>query len=402
MNARSSVPPIEVQATPAQPLGMSAEAFLRDYWQRHPLLIRAAFPGLPCPITPEDLAGLSCEEYALSRIVIHERANDRWVLRNGPFDDDSFADLPKQDWTLLVQDVDKWDADVGTLLQAFSFLPSWRVDDIMVSYAVDGGSVGAHVDQYDVFLIQAQGRRRWQIDTRSDAPTAFRDDAELKLLREFKANQDWLLEPGDMLYLPPGVPHHGVAEGDCLTFSVGMRAPAVNELIVDFAESLAEQIPDEQRYNDAGMAAAVEAGEIDAVAMARVRSTLAQLSELDDATLATWFPRFITRYRAANTPAPRPKPLTAAQWQRDIAAGGRLLRNPWARFAWIGDADEVILHACGEPYRCSRTLARELSGSQPDAIDLSTLADNDAAAVLALVNAGMLGLQKPRRNRSRS
>src|SRR5690606_24439702 len=174
----------------------------------------------------EDLAGLACEESALSRLILLDRATDAWWVRNGPFDDADFAALPQRDWTLLVQDVDKWDQDVAALLQSFDFLPRWRIDDIMVSYAVPGGSVGAHVDQYDVFLLQVGGRRRWRIDNRTDPPLEFRADAELRLLQQFDPSHEWLLEPGDMLYLPPGVPHHGVAEDACLTFSVGMRAPA--------------------------------------------------------------------------------------------------------------------------------------------------------------------------------
>ena len=214
---------IEIDATSKQPLGMSAKVFLRDFWQKKPLLIRNAFPGFVSPIQPEDLAGLACEEMALSRIVSHDRARDAWALRSGPFAEEEFPGMPDHDWTLLVQDVDKWDVDVRGVLRHFDFLPRWRIDDVMVSFAATGGSVGAHVDQYDVFLLQAQGQRRWQIDTGSNPPLAFRDDVELKLLREFTPTHDWVLQPGDMLYLPPakarpgqlnyatsgpGVPHH--------------------------------------------------------------------------------------------------------------------------------------------------------------------------------------------------
>ena len=392
---------IESTASAEYRLGMPAEHFLLEYWQRKPLLIRGAFAELPCPITPEDLAGLSCEEYALSRIVIHDNARDRWTLESGPFDESRFATLPKRDWTLLVQDVDKWDADVGSLLDTFAFLPSWRIDDIMVSYAVDGGSVGAHVDQYDVFLLQAQGSRRWKIDTSKSPSTAFRDDVELRLLSEFNPDHEWLLERGDMLYLPPGVPHHGIAEGDCLTFSIGMRAPAVSELIVDFAESLAEAMPEELRYRDAGMAVASEPGKIDSHALARVREALTRLSDLDDASLAEWFPGFITRYRAANTPAPHPKPVTAKQWQRDRAAGARLTRNPWARLAWTARDDAAMLYACGEALPCSVAIARQLCDRKTVSdIDIAALDAHDAGIVLELINAGMLALHKPRALRS--
>jgi 50S ribosomal protein L16 3-hydroxylase len=153
--------PIEVRARANQRLGMPIARFLRDYWQKRPLLVRAAFADFRNPVAPDDLAGLACEELALSRIAIHEPKRDRWTLRNGPFAESDFSKLPGTHWTLLVQDVDKWDADVAALLAHFSFLPTWRIDDVMVSYAEDGGSVGAHVDQYDVFLLQGLGRRRW-------------------------------------------------------------------------------------------------------------------------------------------------------------------------------------------------------------------------------------------------
>src|SRR5687768_5616258 len=168
--------PIEITASPGQPLGMPAAQFLRDYWQKRPLLVRGAFPGYVAPLSPEDLAGLACEEQALSRLVQYDRASDAWSVRQGPFAEEEFPQLPRQDWTLLVQDVDKWDADVAALLAAFDFLPRWRIDDIMVSFAAPGGSVGAHVDQYDVLLLQAAGHRRWQIDARPNPPLAFRDD----------------------------------------------------------------------------------------------------------------------------------------------------------------------------------------------------------------------------------
>jgi 50S ribosomal protein L16 3-hydroxylase len=183
-------PPLEVRARRGLVLGMPAARFLRDYWQKHPLLVRGAFPDWQLPLQPEDLAGLACEELALGRLVVERparRARDasRWQVRGGPFTDADFAALPPDHWSLLVQDVDKWDADVAALLAPFAFLPSWRVEDVMVSYAADGGSVGAHVDQYDVFLLQGLGQRRWYISTDPAAPREWRNDVELKLLRTF-------------------------------------------------------------------------------------------------------------------------------------------------------------------------------------------------------------------------
>jgi len=326
------MPHTVIDARDLPPLGMSPEAFLRDYWQKRPLLIRGAFPGWSSPIDPEDLAGLACEETALARLVEYQRGTDRWSVRQGPFAESDFPVLPPRDWTLLVQDVDKWDADVRALLPHFAFIPRWRIDDVMVSFAAPGGSVGAHVDQYDVFLLQGRGQRRWQIDARRHPPLAFRDDVDLKLLQRFEPTHDWLLQPGDMLYLPPGVPHHGVAEDACLTFSIGMRAPAVAELAGDLADHLADSLPDSLRYTDPDLTPAAADGEIDAAALARVRRLLEQAVLGDDAALGDWLGCFLTRYRSAAGSLAPPRPPPAAELERRLARGDCLVAHPFTHF----------------------------------------------------------------------
>ena len=349
----------EVRARHGLLLGMPPARFLRDYWQKRPLLIRGGFPHFHKAMTPNDLAGLACEEAALARIVLHDARRDRWTLRNGPFAESVFAKLPKTNWTLLVQDVDKWDMDVAALLDAFAFIPSWRVDDVMVSYAVDGGGVGAHVDQYDVFLVQGIGRRHWRISTDPKAPKQFRDDAELKLLREFSPTLEWILEPGDALYLPPGVPHEGTAIGECTTFSIGMRAPSQAELLLDFSEFLAEPLDEAARYADPGLRPVRNAGEIDAAALARVRAAMPHFSNVDNATFVRWFGCFITRYRAAHTAKPTPRAVTATQLLSKLQRA-RLLRNPFSRFAWTRNGRDALLFVAGECFACSIALARAL------------------------------------------
>lgn len=391
--------PIEVDASRRERLGMPAARFLRDYWQQRPLLIRRAFPDFVSPIAADDLGGLACEELALSRLVVHDRARDRWTTRSGPFTEHDFATLPTADWTLLVQDVDKWDADVAALLDAFDFLPAWRIDDVMVSYAVDGGSVGAHVDQYDVFLLQGVGRRRWRISTDPQAPQAVRDDVELKLLRRFEATHEWLLEPGDMLYLPPGVPHHGIAEGECLTLSVGMRAPSRAELIVDHAEFVAERLAETDRYGDAGMAPARRAGEIDGAVIDRLAGLLGVPDRRGPDGLAAWFVGFITRYRSAQWVAPRPRPLTAGALESRLARGASLVRNPWSRCAWTAEGRGALLGIGGASHRCSRALAERLCAApEIGAAEVLALAAEERELVRALVNAGHYGLAGGRRS----
>ena len=286
---------------------MSPARFLRDYWQKRPLLIRNAFADFQPPLQPDDLAGLACEEGMLARLIVHDEKRDRWHVTSGPLSEADFAKTPSTNWTLLVQDVDKWDADVAALLEHFRFLPSWRVDDVMVSYAEPGGGVGAHVDQYDVFLLQGLGQRHWAISTDPDAPLEFRNDVELKQLAHFEPTHEWLLEPGDMLYLPPGVPHDGVAfGGPCMTFSIGMRAPSQAELTGDLADYLAERLADELRYTDPDLQPAKAIGEIDARSDGAPAHRAAVRRRLEEDSLRDWFGRFITRYRQAQAPAPRP------------------------------------------------------------------------------------------------
>ncbi|KRE90597.1 transcription factor [Frateuria sp. Soil773] len=389
--------PIEVRGSARQPLGMPPAQFLRDYWQKRPLLIRNAFPGFVPPVEPDDLAGLACEDGALSRLIVHDEKRDRWTVKTGPLAEADFAGTPPGNWTLLVQDVDKWDADVAQLLEHFRFLPSWRVDDVMVSYAEPGGGVGAHVDQYDVFLLQGLGQRHWAISTDPDAPKDFRPDIELKQLAQFEPTHEWLLEPGDMLYLPPGVPHDGVAfGGPCMTFSVGMRAPSQAELTGDLADYLAERLSEEQRYADPDLAPARAAGEIDKAALARLKSALPFAVALDEASLRDWFGRFITRYRNAQAPVPLDKPLTAAALRRQLDAGAHLLRHPWSRMAWSRGKDGATLYACGHAYPATPALAEALCGQRAYAGGHDH-SDAEAGTLLALVNDGHLLPHKPRR-----
>ena len=389
---------IEVDAAQGpSPLGMPPAEFLRDYWQKQPLLIRNAFPGFVSPVEPEDLAGLACEDGVLARLIEHDKANDAWRVRHGPFAEADFPGLPDHDWTLLVQDVDKWDADIRALLARFDFLPRWRIDDVMVSFAATGGSVGAHVDQYDVFLLQAQGQRRWQIDASPAPALDFRNDVDIKLLREFHPTHAWVLGPGDMLYLPPGVPHHGVAENACLTFSVGMRAPASAELLGDYADTLAADAPDELRYADPDLTLPGDAGEIDAAAMQRVDAALRQLRMDDPDRFGDWFGSFITTYRSAVLPAPDDHPPTRAEMERALANGAALLRHPWSRMAWrrLHAGDGAHLYAGGGAHPLPVEDARRLAAAE--AIDGALYAALESAgrdAVFALLAAGHYHLER--------
>ncbi|MGZ5651941.1 MAG: cupin domain-containing protein, partial [Usitatibacter sp.] len=209
---------------------LDVEAFMRRHWQRKPLLVRNAFPGFEDPLSPREVLALAGADDAASRLVRHRGAS--WTLEHGPFPSSRFKQLPRRDWTVLVQDTNHFSRRAERLLASFDFIPHARIDDVMVSYAVPGGSVGPHVDSYDVFLLQGQGKRRWQISGQKDH--AFVPDLPLAILERFEPEEEWVLEAGDMLYLPPGVAHHGVAESECLTWSIGFRAPTDGELTAGF------------------------------------------------------------------------------------------------------------------------------------------------------------------------
>ena len=200
---------------------LDVDAFLRDFWQQKPLLLRKAFAAWSNPLDPDELAGLACEPGVESRLIT--QSGDRWGLEHGPLAEERFGRMDKAPWTLLVQAVDHHVPEVAALLEPFRFIPNWRVDDVMVSYAVDGGGVGAHSDNYDVFLVQGLGQRRWQVGARCDHTTQLLPHDDLRLLASFEPTGEWILDPGDILYVPPGVPHNGIAVGDdCMTYSIGL------------------------------------------------------------------------------------------------------------------------------------------------------------------------------------
>ena len=390
--------PIEVQAKPGLPLGMAPATFLRDYWQKRPLLIRAAFPDFETPVMPEDLAGLACEEGALARMISHDRATDGWTVRTGPFQEEDFPGMPDHDWTLLVQDVDKWDPDVRALTSYFNFLPRWRMDDVMISFAATGGSVGAHVDQYDVFLLQAYGHRRWQIDASESTkgkrpPLDFRPDVELKLLKKFKKTHDWVLGPGDMLYLPPNVPHNGVAEDPCLTFSFGMRAPSSAELISDYLDDLVAGADESIRLQDPDLKLPEDPNEIDEAAMRRVVAALNAIRMNDPDRLGNWFGRFITTYRSAGDILPSQAPSSGEEVEAELANGGVLERHPWARTAWRRASKGATLYisgvACALPVKDAQTLA---GTERLDATAWRKLSAKGRTTVLELIAGGFFQL----------
>ncbi|QCI13427.1 cupin domain-containing protein [Pseudomonas putida] len=350
--------------TPLQLLGgISAREFMRDYWQKKPLLVRQAFPDFISPIDPDELAGLALEEEVESRLVL-EHGEHPWELRRGPFTEDTFAELPEQDWTLLVQAVDQFVPEVAELLEHFRFLPSWRIDDVMISFAAPGGSVGPHFDNYDVFLLQGHGKRNWKIGQMCNSDSPLLEHADLRILAEFEQSGEWTLEPGDMLYLPPRLAHYGVAEDDCLTYSVGFRAPSAAEVLTHFTDFLGQFLPDEERYSDADAQPVSDPHQIQHDALDRLKALLAEHMG-DERLLLTWFGQFMTEPRYPEQVSG--EELSEEELIDSLEQGAILIRNPSARMAWSEVDDNLLLFASGQ--------SRLLPGHLRDLLKLICAAD---------------------------
>jgi 50S ribosomal protein L16 3-hydroxylase len=312
------------------PAGLDAAAFMRSHWQREPLLIRDAFPGFSDPLSPREVLALAGDPDATSRLV--RRRGTSYSLEHGPFSPSRFKQLPRRDWTVLVQDTNHFSRRADELLARFDFIPHARIDDVMVSYAVPGGSVGPHLDSYDVFLLQGHGRRRWQISRQDDQ--RFVPGIDLKILERFTPEAEWLLEPGDMLYLPPGIAHHGVAESECLTWSIGFRAPTDAELVTGFLDFLRDRLAPAGQYRDRGEAPVRHAAEIPEGLVAHAAGAMESI-RWNAALLQEFTGRFLSEPKAHVYFTPPNRPLTRAQFAREAARRGVRL-DPRSRLMFSG------------------------------------------------------------------
>ena len=303
---------------------------MREHWQRRPFLARRAFEGFTDPLSPGEVLALAGREEAQSRLVV--RRGRRWTLEHGPIAAARLRALPRRDWTVLVQDTNHFSAAADALLQRFDFVPHARIDDVMVSYAVPGGGVGPHVDSYDVFLLQGHGRRRWQVSTQKDQ--AFVPGLPLRVLQRFVPEQEWVLEAGDMLYLPPGVAHHGVAETECLTWSIGFRAPSDAELVQGFLDFLRDRLAPAGQFADPGLAPARHPGELPA-AMVRHAERALRAVRWSRATVREFVGRHASEPKSHVFFDPPARPLTRARFVRDAGRRGLAL-DPRTRLLFSG------------------------------------------------------------------
>ena len=348
--------------------GITPAQFMRRYWQKKPLLVRQAIPSFVPPVARAELFALASQEGVESRLV--QQVNDVWKVQHGPMARRALPPLQRPDWTLLVQGVDLHHDATHALMQQFRFVPDARLDDLMISYASNGGGVGPHFDSYDVFLLQAQGHRRWRIGQQKDQ--TLRDDVPMKILSHFEPEEEYVLEPGDMLYLPPGWAHDGVAEGECMTYSVGFRVPERTDL----AQELLIRLTDEDDcdtatllYRDAKQPAVANPAEIPETLQTFARKALKRALEQPQA-LERALGEYLTEPKSNVwfEPGPECAMLEAIVLDR--------------RTRMMYDADHVFIN--GESYRAAgrdaklmhqladqRTLSgRELVRASDDALEL--------------------------------
>ncbi|MEN3365008.1 MAG: ribosomal protein 3-hydroxylase [Burkholderiales bacterium] len=295
--------------------GISPQQFLREYWHKKPLLIRQALTGFTPPLTRDALFDLAARDDVESRLITH--FDQHWQMENGPVE--KLPSANQKDWTLLVQGVNLHDDAADALLQQFRFIPDARLDDLMISYATDTGGVGPHFDSYDVFLLQAQGQRRWRISAQDDLTLV--KGMPLKILQNFQPEQEFVLDPGDMLYLPPQYAHDGTAVGECMTYSIGFRAPSYQELGESFLQFMADSIDLPGRYADPDLRPAKHPAEIDRAMMSQVASELSKL-RFTEADMTIFLGQYLSEPKSNvffDAPA---RPLTLARFAQKAAKNG--------------------------------------------------------------------------------
>jgi 50S ribosomal protein L16 3-hydroxylase len=327
----------------------SQREFLEKFWQKKPLLMKGALAPFPDLISPDEVAGLSCDPRVESRLILEKGGKTPWELRRGPFKPSLFSKLPKTHWTILVNGVDRFVPSVNAFLDEFSFIPFWRIDDVMISVAYDKGNVGAHVDNYDVFLVQAHGTREWLIEDSPRLEDDFVPGLPIRLLKKFKPTHRWLLEPGDILYLPPRFPHHGIARGDtCMTVSVGFRAPSISELINGVVTDALANVDDALRYSDPDLSAQ-SPGEIAPAAIEKLKSYITKHVASSE-RIEAWLGRYVTEsYCDVELRTKRRAPNSSAL-KRAINSGCAIIRAEGARFAYVNGTKrgEIHFYANGE------------------------------------------------------
>lgn len=340
---------------------LTNQQFLDEYWEKKPLLIRQAFPDIKPPFSAEELAGLCCDTDAPGRLIVEhgcgldtEGDQQPWQVFNAPLETEHFLKLPETHWTLLVNDLERYYPEHLELLANFDFIPDWRKDDLMVSYAVEGGSVGPHIDEYGVFLIQALGERHWQLDP-SVNPENIIPCIELKLLAEFNAQQEWTLSPGDMLYLPPLLAHYGVAKNNCMTYSVGLRSPSQQELIESFLGALFDKGKTSSRYNDSARKIQTHYGEIEAKDIEELKQHLLNAFKENDVLFTDWLGQYLTEKKN-----PQREEFIDDSSEYTLDKKTTYFRSPSSEMAWIDHSGHITIFVNGESSSWSESIKKNI------------------------------------------
>lgn len=372
------------------PDGITEESFLENYWQQKPLFIPQAFADFDNPLDENELAGLACDPDANARFMQHVQGNE-WRMCMGPLEESFFDDLSGNKWSLLVSDVEKLLPDFRDYLQPFRFVPDWRIDDLMISYAPPGGSVGAHVDQYDVFLLQASGVREWQIETSPRIGTQQSVSTDISLLGDFKADKTMQLNAGDMLYLPPHFAHHGIAiEEACMTWSVGFRAPSADEMLPSILNYISDTMEQSERFTDIGRTTVSNPGLIDANDKNKLRQLLITALDYKDQQLDDWIGRYLTEPKDTSEDIE----VQTLNWQAVQKLTGtdkRLIADSYKTFAYSSSANETTLYADGESYQCSLSFAEHLCSQRW--VAAVHITETDQETVTTLFNRHVLLLE---------
>lgn len=335
-----------------------SSTFLKETWQQKPKLLKGFIQQCSALISPEELAGIACEEFLDARIV--ERTNGSevapsWRLRNGPFQESDFTEMPESNWTLLVQSVDQVNEKIFELQTLFNFIPRWRIDDVMVSFAKPGGGVGPHFDNYDVFLVQGQGTRRWEIGQRCGYDSPLAPGTDLSLLTNFKATEEFFLEEGDALYIPPKFSHSGESVNDSICYSVGFRAPSMTDMLQGFTDFLAEDVDPDDRFVDRHKAIPND--------IAEISSTDLQESFLTIKTLVDDKEKFLTWFGCHMTQPKYPELVEASNNNqgKQVKETSKLERNPFSRFSYsFEENDKATLFVDGEAFVLDKLYKRSI------------------------------------------
>ena len=333
--------------------GLTPSQFLRRYWQKKPLFVARAIAGFEGSLSCDALFALAARDDVESRLVVREQR--RWSLRHGPFTRSDRRELPARDWTLLVQGVNLHLAEGDALLRRFDFIPYARLDDLMVSFAAPGGGVGPHVDSYDVFLLQGAGRRRWRISRQRDL--ALVPNLPLKILTRFRAQREWLLGPGDMLYLPPQVAHEGTAVDACTTYSIGFRAPAAQDMAIAFLDWLRDRVALDGRYADPGLVASKREPAQIGASLRRYAAAMLSRVRWNERDAARFLGSYLTEPKPAVQFGPPARPLGENAFKRAAMRRGLRLDT---RTQLLYDARHVFINgdAMAWPARAAGTLKK--------------------------------------------